>query len=142
MNGNTVTILVVDDDKVDRMAIRRSFRDLKIANPVIEAGNGIEALEHLRGENGCEKVPSPCLILLDLNMPRMGGIEFLEVLRSDPSLHRLVVFVMTTSAAEEDRTQAYDKNVAGYILKQRVGQDFLELISMLQLYWRVIQFPD
>ena len=142
MNGKTVTILLVEDDKVDRMAIKRSFRDLKIANPVVEACNGIDALEFLRGENGREKVPTPCLILLDLNMPRMGGIEFLEVLRSDPSLHRMVVFVMTTSAAEEDRTQAYDKNVAGYILKQRAGQDFLELIGMLQLYWRVIQFPE
>ena len=142
MTGNTVSILLVDDDKVDRMAIKRSFRDLKIVNPIIEACNGIEALERLRGENGFEKVPLPCLILLDLNMPRMGGIEFLEALRSDPSLHRMVVFVMTTSAAEEDRMQAYDRNVAGYILKQRVGQDFLELIGMLEVYWRVIQFPD
>ncbi len=142
MTGNTVSILLVDDDKVDRMAIKRSFRDLKIVNPIIEACNGIEALERLRGENGFEKVPLPCLILLDLNMPRMGGIEFLEALRSDPSLHRMVVFVMTTSAAEEDRMQAYDRNVAGYILKQRVGQDFLESIGMLEVYWRVIQFPD
>ncbi len=142
MTGATVNILLVDDDKVDRMAVKRSFRELKIANPVIEACNGIEALERLRGENGYEKVPSPCLILLDLNMPRMGGIEFLEVLRSDPLLHRMVVFVMTTSAAEEDRMQAYDKNVAGYILKQRLGQDFIELIGMLELYWRVVQFPD
>ncbi len=142
MTGATVNILLVDDDKVDRMAVRRSFRELKIANPVIEASNGIEALERLRGENGYEQVPSPCLILLDLNMPRMGGIEFLEVLRSDPALRRMVVFVMTTSAAEEDRMQAYDKNVAGYILKQRLGQDFIELIGMLELYWRVVQFPD
>lgn len=142
MSGGTVTILLVDDDKVDRMAIRRSFRDLKIANPVVEAVNGIEALEYLRGDNGREKIPSPSLILLDLNMPRMGGIEFLEVLRSDPDLRRMVVFVMTTSAAEEDRMQAYDKHVAGYILKQRMGQDFVEGVCMLELYWRVIQFPD
>jgi CheY-like chemotaxis protein len=142
MTGNTVTILLVDDDKIDVMAVKRSFRDLKIANPVIEAHDGIEALERLRGQNGYEKVPSRCLVLLDLNMPRMGGIEFLEELRRDPLLHRTLVFVMTTSAAEEDRMRAYDKNIAGYILKHHLGQDFLEAISMLGLYWRVIEFPD
>jgi len=142
MNGQTVTILLVEDDKVDRMAIRRAFRDLRIANPVIDASDGIEALQRLRGENGYEKVPSPCLILLDLNMPRMGGIEMLEVLRSDPYLHRMIVFVMTTSAAEEDLLRAYDKNVAGYVVKHRVGQDFMEAINMLAMYWRVVQFPE
>jgi CheY-like chemotaxis protein len=142
MKGRTVTILLVDDDKVDAMAVKRSFRDLHIANPVIEARNGLEALDHLRGENGSARVPSPCLVLLDLNMPRMGGIEFLDVLRSDPLLHRTLVFVMTTSAAEEDRMRAYDKNIAGYVLKHRPGQSFLDSISMLEHYWRVIEFPD
>jgi CheY-like chemotaxis protein len=141
MTVRTVTILLVDDDKVDTMAVKRSFRELKIANPVIEAHNGIEALELLRGENGHEKVPEPLLILLDLNMPRMGGIEFLEELRRDPLLCRALVFVMTTSAAEEDRRLAYLKNVAGYVLKNRLGQSFLEAIGMLEHYWRVIEFP-
>jgi len=142
MTGKTVTILLVEDDRVDAMAIKRSFRDLKIANPVVEARNGIEALEWLRGENGREKLSSPCLILLDLNMPRMNGIEFLEVLRTDPALRRNIVFVMTTSAAEEDRMRAYEHNVAGYVLKQRMGEHFMESISMLELFWRVIEFPD
>lgn len=137
----TVTILLVDDDMIDAMAVKRSFRDLKISNPLIQAANGIEALEHLRGENGREKVQAPCLVLLDLNMPRMGGIEFLEEVRSDPVLRNLLVFVMTTSAAEEDRTSAYDKNIAGYILKHRVGHTFLQAISMLEHYWRVVEFP-
>lgn len=137
-----MTILLVDDDKVDAMAVRRSFQELGIDNPVVEARNGIEALERLRGEHGHERVPSPCLILLDLNMPRMGGIEFLAELRRDRSLCRTLVFVMTTSAAEEDRQRAYDKNVAGYVLKCRPGQIFLESIRMLQLYWRVIEFPN
>jgi CheY-like chemotaxis protein len=141
MIDSTVTILLVDDDKVDTMAVRRSFRELNITNPVIATRNGIEALESLRGENGRDKVPTPCLVLLDLNMPRMGGIEFLDELRRDPSLHRTLVFVMTTSAAEEDRLRAYDKNVAGYVLKHRVGQSFLDSISMLEHYWRVVEFP-
>jgi CheY-like chemotaxis protein len=141
VKGNTVNILLVDDDKVDVMAVKRSFRELKIANPVTEARNGIEALEHLRGENGREKMTAPCLVLLDLNMPRMGGIEFLEELRRDDALRGTLVFVMTTSAAEDDRTRAYEKNVAGYVLKHRPGQSFLEAISMLEHYWRVIEFP-
>jgi CheY-like chemotaxis protein len=141
MNGQTVTILLVDDDKVDRMAVRRSFKALKIANPIIEATDGVEALQRLRGEAGFEPVPSPCLILLDLNMPRMGGLEMLAVLRSDPALHRMIVFVMTTSAAEDDMMRAYDQNVAGYVVKQRIGQDFLAAVAMLEAYWRVVQFP-
>jgi CheY-like chemotaxis protein len=142
MKDNMVTILLVDDDKVDTMAVRRSFRELNIPNPVIATRNGIEALECLRGENGHEKVPSPCLVLLDLNMPRMGGIEFLGELRNDPALRRTVVVVMTTSEAEEDRVRAYDKNVAGYVLKHRPGQSFLDSIGMLQHYWRTIEFPS
>jgi CheY-like chemotaxis protein len=137
----TLTILLVDDDKVDVMAVKRSFRELKIANPVVEARNGVEALDRLRGENGYPKVPSPCLVLLDLNMPRMGGVEFLGKLRRDDMLHSTLVFVMTTSAAEEDRARAYDMNIAGYVLKHRPGQSFLEAISMLEHYWRVVEFP-
>jgi CheY-like chemotaxis protein len=142
MKTTAVTILLVDDDKVDAKAVKRSFRDLKIANPVIEAQDGIAALEYLRGQNGRQKVPSPCLVLLDLNMPRMGGIEFLEEVRGDPALRSTLIFVMTTSAADEDRMRAYDKNVAGYVLKHSVGQNFLESISMLEHYWRVIEFPN
>jgi CheY-like chemotaxis protein len=141
MKHHTLTILLVDDDKVDVMAVRRSFRELKIANPVVEAHNGIEALDRLRGQNGQKKLPSPCLVLLDLNMPRMGGVEFLDKLRRDEALRSTLVFVMTTSGAEEDRARAYDMNVAGYVLKHRPGQSFLEAISMLEHYWRVIEFP-
>ncbi|MGI4952244.1 MAG: response regulator [Janthinobacterium lividum] len=142
MIGNPVTILLVEDDKVDVMAIRRSFLRLKIANPIIEAQDGIEALARLRGTDGYDPIDRPCLILLDLNMPRMGGLEFLAELRSDPVLQRSIVFVLTTSRAEEDRLHAYDKNVSGYVLKYRPGETFLDAISMLESYWRVIEFPD
>jgi CheY-like chemotaxis protein len=141
MNVDMLTILVVDDDLVDRMAVQRSFKSLKIANPIIEACDGIEALERLRGENGQEKVQPPVLVLLDLNMPRMGGIEFLEHVRSDPILHSTLIFVFTTSLAKDDRVQAYTKNVAGYVSKQRPGQSFLDAIRMLEHYWRIIEFP-
>jgi CheY-like chemotaxis protein len=142
MRNDAVSILVVDDDRVDTMAIRRSLRELQITNPVIAARDGIEALERLRGENGRDKVPAPLLVLLDLNMPRMGGLEFLEELRADPELHATLVFVMTTSAAVEDRTRAYAKNVAGYVLKFQQEQGFQNAILMLEHYWRIVEFPD
>jgi CheY-like chemotaxis protein len=127
---NTVTVLLVDDDKADTMAVRRSFLSLNIANPVIEARNGIEALDRLRGLNGYEMVPRPCLVMLDLNMSRMGGIEFLGAMRADPLLRRILVFVMTT-AAVADRMRAYNLNVADYMLKHRPGQSFFKAIGML-----------
>lgn len=142
MKDTTVTILLVDDDKVDIMAVRRAFRELKIANTIIEAHDGLVALDYLRGRNGREKVVQPCLVLLDLNMPRMGGLEFLDEIRNDPALCRTLVFVMTTSSAEDDRTSAYSKNIAGYVLKHRLGQSFLEAIAMLEHYWMVIEFPS
>jgi CheY-like chemotaxis protein len=141
MKDTTVTVLLVDDDKVDTMAVRRSFQALNITNPVVEARNGIEALDRLRGNNGYEKVPRPCMVMLDLNMPRMGGLEFLEELRGDPELRPILVFVMTTSAAPEDRMRAYELNVAGYMLKHRPGQSFLKAIGMLQHFFRVVEFP-
>ncbi len=142
MKDSTVTILLVDDDKVDTRAIRRSLRELRIANPVVEAQDGLMALDRLRGTNGQDKVPQPCLVLLDLNMPRMGGLEFLDEVRADPALCRTLVFVMTTSAADEDRMRAYGRNVAGYVLKHRPGHSFVEAISMLNHYWRIVEFPD
>jgi CheY-like chemotaxis protein len=142
MQSDSVSILVVDDDRVDTMAIRRSLRELNIANPVTVARDGVEALDCLRGEHGHEKVRSPLLVLLDLNMPRMGGIEFLEELRADPLLRSTLVFVMTTSSAVEDRTRAYAKNVAGYVLKFQQEHGFQNAILMLEHYCRIVEFPD
>jgi CheY-like chemotaxis protein len=137
-----VTILLVEDDEVDVMAIKRALRELKIANRLFHATDGIEALEMLRGQDGREVVPRPYVILLDLNMPRMGGLEFLAELRKDSDLQRSIVFIMTTSAAEEDRFRAYNQNVAGYILKHNPARSFLDAISMIEHFWRVIEFPE
>jgi CheY-like chemotaxis protein len=82
------------------------------------------------------------MVLLDLNMPRMGGLEFMEEMRGDPDLRRILVFVMTTSSAPEDRMRAYDLNAAGYLPKHRPGQSFLKMIGMLQQFLRMIEFPD
>ena len=137
-----VNILLVEDDEVDVMAVRRAFKELKIANHFYRAADGIEALDMLRGTNGKEKLPQPYIILLDLNMPRMSGLEFLDELRGDPELKGSVVFVMTTSAADEDRVRAYNRCIAGYILKHSPAHAFLDAITMLKQHWRIIEFPD
>jgi CheY-like chemotaxis protein len=140
-NPQTVNVLLVDDDDVDVTAVRRAFRKRRINNPLFVARDGLEALEMLRGEDGNEKVPHPYIIILDLNMPRMDGLEFLTALRRDPDHHSAVVFVLTTSQADEDRAASYDKNVAGYILKSNVGDEFLNMIQLLDSYWRVVMLP-
>src|SRR5262245_51307704 len=98
-----VNFLIVDDDQVDVQAIQRGLQKQRIANPVHVARDGVEALQMLRGEGGVANVPRPYLILLDLHMPRMDGLQFLRELRKDPELTDSVVFVLTTSATEEDK---------------------------------------
>lgn len=141
MTDRTVTFLLVEDDEVDIKAIERSLRELKICNPLVIARDGREALEHLRGQNDREKISSPFLILLDLNMPRMNGLEFLAELRSDPELNTSVVFVLTTSKDDRDRLSAYEKHVAGYIVKSNVANSFSEAMKLIDHYWRVVELP-
>lgn len=141
MTEKTVTFLLVEDDEVDVKAIKRSLDELRIANPLVVARDGREALEFLRGQNGREKVESPFLILLDLNMPRMNGLEFLAELRADRELNTSVVFVLTTSRDERDRLSAYEKHVAGYIVKSNVADSFAEAMRLIDHYWRVVEFP-
>ena len=141
MSQNTVTVLLVDDDDVDVQAVRRAFRRAKIANPVEVARDGLDALAMLRGENGYKPLSKPYIIILDLNMPRMDGLEFLTEIRKDPEHHDAVVFVLTTSKADEDRAASYDKNVAGYIVKSDVGEGFLNVINLLDCYWRIVLLP-
>jgi CheY-like chemotaxis protein len=138
----TVNILLVEDDVVDVKAVKRAFHELKIHNPLFEARDGVEALEMLRGTGDRPAVPHPRIILLDLNMPRMGGLEFLDALRQDPALQRSVVFVMTTSSSEQDRVGAYDRHVAGYVLKHSPAHSFLEAVRMVEHYCLVVELPD
>lgn len=135
-----VKLLLVEDDPLDILAIKRALAKAKVANPLHIANDGIEALELLRGEKGT-RIRRPYLILLDLNMPRMNGIEFLSELREDPKLRDSIVFVLTTSDDDRDIIKAYDNLIAGYILKSKAGDDFVRLIGMLDHYWRIIEFP-
>jgi len=125
-----VSLLLVEDDAIDVMTVERMLRKQHISNPLFIARDGVEALEMLRGENDRAKVPEPYLILLDLNMPRMNGLEFLAELRRDPAHKKAVVFVLTTSDAPEDRHVAYEHRVAGYIVKDRMGDDLLDLLMI------------
>lgn len=125
------SILVVEDDDVDAMAIERAFRRAKNTSPIHRALSGIEALEMLRGENGKTPLPAPHLLLVDINMPRMNGFDFLQELRSDEKLKPATVFVLTTSSRERDRIAAQMFNVAGYILKEELEKDFSMLMDIL-----------
>jgi len=136
-----VTILLVEDDDADAKAVRRAFRMACVSNPIRRAVDGIEALEILKGESGLEKLARPYLLLTDLNMPRLNGVEFIRSLRDDQELHPAVVFMLTTSNREEDRAACYALNVAGYILKETAGADFTGLVSMLDAYSRVVEMP-
>jgi CheY-like chemotaxis protein len=131
-------ILLVEDDQIDQMNVKRAFERNKIVNPLYIAENGLEALEMLRDG----RVPDERrLILLDLNMPKMNGIEFLKSLREDPRLAHTPVVVLTTSNDEQDKVQAYDLNVAGYLLKPVTFTNFVELTAALNKYWTLVELP-
>jgi CheY-like chemotaxis protein len=134
----TLNILLVEDDEVDVMNVQRSFKKNNISNPLYVAGNGVEALEMLR--NG--SVPTQNrLILLDINMPKMNGIEFLRALRADPALRSSSVVVLTTSNDDKDRMESYELNVAGYLLKPVTFNSFVELMLTLNKYWMLVEMP-
>ena len=141
MSGKDVTFLLVEDDDVDVMGMKRVMKQLRIANKMVVARNGLEGLAALRGEDGFEKVERPYIVILDLNMPKMNGIEFLDEVRRDPALRTAVVFVMTTSDHDRDRVSAYERNVAGYVVKAQPLESFNEAMSMIDAYWRVVELP-
>lgn len=140
--GAEITLLLIEDDDIDAEGIQRAFAKLKLTNPIIRAIDGIEALEYLRGTNGKEKLKKPYFILLDLNMPRMSGLEFLDEIRSDAELKNSVVLVLTTSSADQDQAAAYDKHVAGYIVKSDIQNSFLAVVEMLNCYWTLVSLPE
>lgn len=141
-NPEAVTILIVDNDEVDIRAVTRALRKRHIDNPIAVAGNGAEALAMLRGEPTARPVAWPYIVLLDLNMPRMSGIEFLKALRDDPALTGTEVFALSTSDDDRDKVAAYRHQVAGYILKTNAGTDFVDLVTMLGKFVVTVRFPE
>ncbi|MGL5083921.1 MAG: response regulator [Microcoleaceae cyanobacterium] len=138
-----INVLLVEDDQVDVMNVQRAFKKGQITHPLYIAGNGLEALEMLRGsDDRLPVVPAERrLILLDLNMPKMNGIEFLEALRADAKLRQTPVVVLTTSNEYQDRVNAYNFNVAGYLLKPLTFSTFVEVMTTLNNYWALCEMP-
>jgi len=138
MAEKVLNILLVEDDQVDVMNVKRAFEKNRITNPLFVAANGVEALEVLRSK----QIPDERrIVLLDLNMPRMNGLEFLREVRADPSLHSTVVIVLTTSNDERDKIEAYNLNVAGYMLKPVTFINFVEVMAALNKYWTLVELP-
>jgi len=135
---NSKPILLVEDDSVDAMTVKRAFKDLKVLNSLVHTTNGEEALAYLRDESN----KKPCVILLDLNMPKMNGIEFLKIVKADDALKKIPVVVLTTSKEESDIVDSFKLSVAGYIVKPVDYKKFVEAIRAIELYWTLSELPD
>ena len=143
MGSKQINLLHIEDDSVDRMVIERALKKIEGIGVIHNATNGEEALDMLRGENGQQKLsPFPQIILLDINMPKMNGIEFLEALRGYNDLKYLSVYMVTTSNDESDLMGAYEFNVAGYILKPVDISHFEKTFKILTDFWKLCEFPE
>jgi CheY-like chemotaxis protein len=131
-------ILLVEDDRLDAMIVRRALSDLKVTNELVHTANGEEAVEYLRNEEN----KRPCLILLDLNMPKTNGVEFLRIIKADKVLKRTPIVVLTASTEEQDVIETFKLSVAGYIIKPVDYIKFVEAMRTVALYWTLSELPD
>ncbi|HEC04140.1 MAG TPA: response regulator [Phycisphaerales bacterium] len=134
---NSKPILLVEDDSVDIMTVKRAIRDLEIPGELVPASDGEEALAYLR-EDGNMK---PRLILLDLNMPKMNGTEFLKIVKADDVLRKIPVIVLTTSNSEQDIARSFELGAAGYMVKSVDYKKFMEIIKTIDSYWSLSKLP-
>jgi CheY-like chemotaxis protein len=135
---NLKPVLLIEDDKIDALMVSRAAKELNVANLIINFVNGEQALEYLRNEAN----PKPCVILLDLNMPGMSGIEFLKIIKADSVLKCIPIIALTTSKADSDKIQCFDHGIAGYIVKPSNYEGFIEAIKILNLYWSINELPE
>lgn len=133
-----VTVFLVEDDEIDFLLMERALKSVGMAQNFVRAEDGIEAYEMLKSG----QVPKPYVILLDINMPRMNGLEFLEKIRQDDELKSSLVFMLTTSEDERDISRAYKSSAAGYFLKRKANNGFLEIVKLLQGYWQCTVLPS
>jgi len=120
------------------MTVKRALKELKVTNQLVCTINGEEALEYLRNQSNRK----PCVILLDLNMPKMNGIEFLRIAKVDKALKKIPVVVLTTSKEEQDVVESFNLGVAGYIVKPTDYKKFVEAIRAIDLYWTLSELPN
>ncbi len=132
-------VLLVEDDDVDAMTVKRALKDLNVTNPLVHKVNGEEALEYLKVHQNNGK---PCLVLLDLNMPKMNGIEFLTVIKENGELRSIPVVVLTTSREQQDKIASFKLSVAGYMLKSVDYHKFVDTIRTIDLYWTLSELPE
>lgn len=143
MNDSSIPIMLVEDDHIDVMNVQRAFKKNNITNTLYIAFNGVDALNMLKGIDGKPKIsPLPQIIITDINMPKMNGIEFIKELRNDPELQSIIVFVLSTSNDENDKIEAYKLNVAGYILKPVSFEKFVGSIAILSNFWNLCAHPE
>ena len=138
MMRNSKPILLVEDDSVDTMSVRRVLNELEVPNKLVCKVNGKEALEHL----GAASNEKPCIILLDLNMPKMNGFEFLKIVKADDSLKKVPVVVLTTSGDKTDILESFKLGVAGYVVKPINYKEFVEKIRAINFYWTLSELPN
>ena len=134
---NSKPILLVEDDTVDVMTVKRALKDLQVTSDLVSTGDGEEALAYLRDDGNAK----PCVILLDLNMPKMSGTEFMRIVKADEELRRITVVVLTTSNSEQDISNSFGLGAAGYMVKSVDYKKFMEIIKTIDLYWTLSKLP-
>jgi CheY-like chemotaxis protein len=130
-------ILVVEDDQVDTITVIRALNEIQVTNPLVHVENGEEALDYLQDS----KTEKPCIILLDLNMPIMNGIEFLQAVKNDKQLKRIPVVVLTTSEEQQDKLNSFELGIAGYMSKPVDYRQFVDVIRSIDAYWTISEMP-
>lgn len=138
MRNAKLEILLIEDDKIDVKTIKRALKELKITNPIEVCENGLEGLEYLNNS----KNKKPGIILLDLNMPKMNGLEFLQERQKNKNLKLIPVVVLTTSKTEQDKIESFKLGVAGYMIKPVDYLKFVEVIKTIDLYWTLSELPN
>ncbi|MBU1187045.1 MAG: response regulator [Acidobacteria bacterium] len=131
-------ILLVEDDIVDQMTVKRALKEIHVTNRLIIANNGEEALFYLQNDT----YEKPTLVLLDINMPKMNGIEFLKVVKEDKVLKKIPVIVLSSSKEDSDRIDSFDLGVAGYMVKPVDYKKFVDVIRTIHIYWKLSEMPE
>ena len=135
---NLKPILLIEDDDVDVMTVKRALKDLKVTNQLVPISDGEDAIEYLKDESATK----PCIVLLDLNMPKMDGAEFLKIVKADKALKKIPVVILTTSNSDRDVIESFELGAAGYMVKSVDYEKFVETIRAIDRYWTLSKLPS